>query len=171
MRELTRDREAESASPARTIPLRVAAVKSLEDACAVLLGDARTGMGATVPFKPGQTAVLQIPPVGDSMVRLLRDGTVVHEGPGDTLVRIAEFMRDESCGQCVPCRVGTVRQVELLERLRHAPATSSDLGLLSELGQAMRDASRIHRRIDEVAQPGNRDLHSDTWLRKRASFS
>jgi hypothetical protein len=55
----------------------------------VRLGDARTGMGATVPFKPGQTAVLQIPPVGDSMVRLLRDGTVVHEGPGDTLVRIA----------------------------------------------------------------------------------
>jgi NADH-quinone oxidoreductase subunit F len=59
----------------------------------------------------------------------------------DTLVRIAEFMRDESCGQCVPCRVGTVRQVELLERLRHVPATSSDLALLSELGQAMRDAS------------------------------
>ena len=30
----------------------------------------------------------------------------------DTLLRIAEFMDDESCGQCVPCRVGTVRQVE-----------------------------------------------------------
>jgi NADH-quinone oxidoreductase subunit F len=59
----------------------------------------------------------------------------------DTLVRIAEFMRDESCGQCVPCRVGTVRQVELLERLRGAPASPTDLALLSELGQAMRDAS------------------------------
>src|SRR5262249_12171605 len=30
------------------------------------------------------------------------------------LRRIAEFFRDESCGQCVPCRVGTVRQSELL---------------------------------------------------------
>ena len=59
----------------------------------------------------------------------------------DTLLRIAEFMRDESCGQCVPCRVGTVRQVELLERLRTAPATPLDLALLTELGQAMRDAS------------------------------
>jgi NADH-quinone oxidoreductase subunit F len=59
----------------------------------------------------------------------------------DTLVRIAEFMRDESCGQCVPCRVGTVRQVELLQRLRAMPASSADLALLSELGQAMRDAS------------------------------
>jgi NADH-quinone oxidoreductase subunit F len=63
----------------------------------------------------------------------------------DTLLRIAEFMEDESCGQCVPCRVGTVRQVELLRRLSDARAASSsrqaDLLLLTELGQAMRDAS------------------------------
>jgi NADH-quinone oxidoreductase subunit F len=63
----------------------------------------------------------------------------------DTLVRIAEFMKDESCGQCVPCRVGTVRQLEILERLRHrksgAAASPDDVALLNELGQAMRDAS------------------------------
>ena len=63
----------------------------------------------------------------------------------DTLLRIARFMEDESCGQCVPCRVGTVRQVELLERLGQnggsRPANASDLLLLTELGQAMRDAS------------------------------
>ena len=35
----------------------------------------------------------------------------------DILRRIAEFFRDESCGQCVPCRVGTIRQEELLARL------------------------------------------------------
>mgnify|MGYP003347760996 CR=1 FL=1 len=39
--------------------------------------------------------------------------------PG-TLRRIAAFFRDESCGQCVPCRVGTVRQEELLARLERA---------------------------------------------------
>ena len=33
------------------------------------------------------------------------------------LLRIAAFFRDESCGQCVPCRVGTVRQEEALHRL------------------------------------------------------
>jgi NADH-quinone oxidoreductase subunit F len=64
---------------------------------------------------------------------------------GDTLRRIAQFMADESCGQCVPCRVGTVRQVELLQRLASDPALrgSEDerLVLLTELGQAMRDAS------------------------------
>jgi NADH-quinone oxidoreductase subunit F len=62
----------------------------------------------------------------------------------DILRRIAEFFRDESCGQCVPCRVGTVRQEELLARLRaRRPLGSRDeeLRLLKEIGQAMRDAS------------------------------
>jgi NADH-quinone oxidoreductase subunit F len=62
----------------------------------------------------------------------------------DTLGRIAEFFAAESCGQCVPCRVGTVRQRELLEQLGHgghARASTEQLQLLTELGQAMRDAS------------------------------
>ncbi|MDQ6795092.1 MAG: NAD(P)H-dependent oxidoreductase subunit E [Chloroflexota bacterium] len=61
-----------------------------------------------------------------------------------TLRRIAQFFRDESCGQCVPCRVGTVRQEELLARLSAGRAKGSredELGLLREIGQAMRDAS------------------------------
>ena len=56
--------------------------------------------------------------------------------------RIAAFFRDESCGQCVPCRVGTVRQEELLARLFAAGAAGADdLALLRDLGQVMRDAS------------------------------
>jgi NADH-quinone oxidoreductase subunit F len=61
-----------------------------------------------------------------------------------TLRRIAQFFRDESCGQCVPCRVGTVRQEELLARLAAASTLGSrddELKLLGEIGQAMRDAS------------------------------
>ena len=61
-----------------------------------------------------------------------------------TLRRIAEFFRDESCGQCVPCRVGTVRQEELLARLAAAAPRgdrATELALLGEIGQAMRDAS------------------------------
>jgi len=60
------------------------------------------------------------------------------------LLRIAEFFRDESCGQCVPCRVGAVRQEELLERLvneRPLGSVEKELQLLNELGQVMRDAS------------------------------
>ncbi|SOE57324.1 NAD-dependent formate dehydrogenase flavoprotein subunit [Streptomyces sp. OV198] len=59
------------------------------------------------------------------------------------LLRIAEFFRDESCGQCVPCRVGTVRQEEALHRIaeRRGAAAADDLALLREVGRAMRDAS------------------------------
>ncbi|MEO5885994.1 MAG: NAD(P)H-dependent oxidoreductase subunit E [Candidatus Limnocylindrales bacterium] len=83
----------------------------------------------------------------------------------ETLRRIAQFFRDESCGQCVPCRVGTVRQEELLARLAAGSAAGSlagsvagtsagsstasptsrsrdeELAMLKEIGQAMRDAS------------------------------
>ncbi len=62
----------------------------------------------------------------------------------DTLRRIARFFRDESCGQCVPCRVGTVRQEELLARLAAGSPHRSqgeEIALLREVGQAMRDAS------------------------------
>jgi NADH-quinone oxidoreductase subunit F len=63
---------------------------------------------------------------------------------GDALLRIASFFRHESCGQCVPCRVGTVRQEELLQRLHDRKPIGSheqELDLLRELAQAMRDAS------------------------------
>ena len=61
-----------------------------------------------------------------------------------TLRRIAAFFRDESCGQCVPCRVGTVRQEEILARLiagRPNGSAEQELALLKDLGQVMRDAS------------------------------
>jgi NADH-quinone oxidoreductase subunit F len=57
------------------------------------------------------------------------------------LVRIAEFFRDESCGQCVPCRVGTVRQEEALRRLAAGTPHADELQTLAELAQVMRDAS------------------------------
>jgi NADH-quinone oxidoreductase subunit F len=60
------------------------------------------------------------------------------------LRRIAQFFRDESCGQCVPCRVGVVRQEEVLHRLaggRPIGSLSDELTLLREVGQVMRDAS------------------------------
>ncbi len=62
----------------------------------------------------------------------------------DTLRRIAQFFRDESCGQCVPCRVGSVRQEELLARLAAGSRVRSrdeELVLLRDIGQTMRDAS------------------------------
>lgn len=60
------------------------------------------------------------------------------------LLRIAAFFRDESCGQCVPCRVGTVRQEEWLHRMnsgRLLKSLQNELTLRTEISQVMRDAS------------------------------
>ena len=60
------------------------------------------------------------------------------------LLRIAAFFRDESCGQCVPCRVGTVRQQEAMLRLANGRPRGSiddELALLDEIARGMRDAS------------------------------
>jgi NADH-quinone oxidoreductase subunit F len=62
----------------------------------------------------------------------------------DLCLRIARFFRDESCGQCVPCRVGTVRQEEALHRLvagRTIGSRDDELALLTDVAAVMRDAS------------------------------
>ncbi len=58
--------------------------------------------------------------LGSGVIMVFDDTANLH----DTLARIAQFFRDESCGQCVPCRVGTVRQAELLH-VRSASSVSS----------------------------------------------
>ena len=57
----------------------------------------------------------------------------------DVCRRIAEFFRHESCGQCVPCRVGVVRQHEQLVDL--GAGRPVDWALHDEIRRAMADAS------------------------------
>ena len=76
-----------------------------------------------------------------SGVVMVVDDTV---DPRDLVLRIARFFRDESCGQCVPCRVGTVRQEEALHRMaagRPAGGLTTEIALLDEVGATMKDAS------------------------------
>jgi NADH-quinone oxidoreductase subunit F len=78
--------------------------------------------------------------LGSGVVLVLDDTVDV----GAMLRRIARFFRDESCGQCVPCRVGTVRQEELIGRMaRGAPLGSAEreLDLLGDIASVARDAS------------------------------
>jgi NADH-quinone oxidoreductase subunit F len=78
--------------------------------------------------------------LGSGVVMPLDDSTDLKQ----ILLRIASFFREESCGQCVPCRGGVVRQEETLERLvRNRPLDSvpEEIRRLREIGQAMRDAS------------------------------
>ncbi len=51
------------------------------------------------------------------------------------------FTKEESCGKCVPCRIGTVRMLEILERLTQGEGQPGDIELLEELGKTIRDGS------------------------------
>jgi len=78
--------------------------------------------------------------LGSGVVMLFDDSVDLK----DILARITKFFHHESCGQCVPCRVGTIRQEEILGRLsakRTNGSADNEIALLKEVAQAMRDAS------------------------------
>lgn len=55
--------------------------------------------------------------------------------------RIAEFFAHESCGLCLPCRVGTTLQLDIIGRIRDGVDTHTDRHDLDNIGWVMRDAS------------------------------
>ncbi len=57
------------------------------------------------------------------------------------LQRIARFFKEESCGKCFPCQLGTQRQLEIIERMAERAPREGDDARLHELGAVMRDAS------------------------------
>ena len=110
---------------------------------AVLLG------GAAGMFVPGDTPDIPLTfegaraagvTLGSGVVMAFDDQADLR----DSVLTIAAFFRDESCGQCVPCRVGTVRQEEALHRLvagKTIGSAAQELALLEEIGAGMKDAS------------------------------
>ncbi|GAJ01065.1 unnamed protein product, partial [marine sediment metagenome] len=55
----------------------------------------------------------------------------------DVVYRTLEFLAEESCGKCSPCREGTEVMVEILERLSQGEGMKKDIRLLEELSNAM----------------------------------
>jgi NADH-quinone oxidoreductase subunit F len=52
-----------------------------------------------------------------------------------------EFTQEESCGKCVPCRVGTKRMLEILERICHGEGKPGDIEALIDLGNTIKDTA------------------------------
>ncbi len=69
--------------------------------------------------------------IGSAAIVILSD----RDRATDAARNVMKFFADESCGQCTPCRVGTVKALKLMEQPRW------DQALLEELSQAMMDAS------------------------------
>jgi formate dehydrogenase beta subunit len=69
--------------------------------------------------------------IGSAAIVILSD----HDTAADCARNLMKFFSDESCGQCTPCRVGTMKALTLMEQRQW------DSALLTELSQAMTDAS------------------------------
>ena len=52
-----------------------------------------------------------------------------------------DFIQDESCGKCPPCRIGTKRMLEILNRITHGQGEEQDIDRLIELGERIKDAA------------------------------
>ena len=107
----------------------------LGGAAGAFVGPDRLGLELTIEAAREEGTTL-----GSGVVMLFDDRVDIPQ----MLMRIAAFFRDESCGQCVPCRVGTVRQEEALARLISGKTRGSaddELSLLGEIGACMTDAS------------------------------
>ncbi len=52
-----------------------------------------------------------------------------------------DFIQDESCGKCTPCREGTRRMLEILEKITHGKGEPGDIDLLRELSDMIRDSA------------------------------
>jgi bidirectional [NiFe] hydrogenase diaphorase subunit len=84
----------------------------------------------------------------DSLARLgsiMGSGGMIVMDDTNNMVEVArffmEFCRDESCGKCIPCRVGTVQMHGLLTKFVERRASRSDLDMLVRLCHMVRDTS------------------------------
>jgi NADH-quinone oxidoreductase subunit F len=59
----------------------------------------------------------------------------------DFVSRTLDFLNEESCGECTPCREGTEVMVEILGRLTAGDGIPEDIGQLEELSRVMMDSS------------------------------
>ena len=68
---------------------------------------------------------------------MMGSGGLIVMDEDDCMVDIAkfflEFTVEESCGKCTPCRIGTKRMLEILEKITKGQATMADLDKLEEL--------------------------------------
>jgi formate dehydrogenase iron-sulfur subunit len=76
---------------------------------------------------------------------ILGHGGIVVYDDETNMVELARhfmaFTADESCGKCTPCRIGSVRGREILERIQAGAGTAESLDLLRDLGETMKATS------------------------------
>jgi len=76
---------------------------------------------------------------------IMGSGGLIVMDESSCMIDIAKFFlnftQEESCGKCTFCRIGTLRMLEILERITEGNGTEEDIGLLEELAQNIKRAS------------------------------
>ena len=120
--------------------------------------DIAGGMKQGKPFKALQSGgpsggcltreYLNTPVDFDSLTRLgaiMGSGGMIAMDEDTCMVDVArffiDFVQEESCGKCVPCRIGTKRMLEILERITHGEGQDGDIELLEELADTIKQTS------------------------------
>jgi bidirectional [NiFe] hydrogenase diaphorase subunit len=92
--------------------------------------------------------LLDVPVNYDSLTKIgsiMGSGGMIVMDEDTSMVDVArffmEFCMDESCGKCVPCRVGTVQLYQLLSKIAEGKASQADLELLEELCDIVKNTS------------------------------
>ncbi len=99
--------------------------------------------GASAPFLPADLAdtPLDFEPMAKAGSMLGSGAVLVVDETRDLLAlatNVVRFFRNESCGKCVPCRVGTEKAVALLDRALGGRAEGDETRLLEELDETLR---------------------------------
>lgn len=90
-------------------------------------------MGKMLPYSQIETALSFEMPLGSGAVTVFDESRDVI----DVVFRNTEFLAEESCGKCTPCREGTDVMMEILGRMARWEGTEGDIGTLEELSQVM----------------------------------
>ena len=73
---------------------------------------------------------------------IMGSGGMIVMDKNTCMVDMAKFFMDftskESCGKCVPCRIGTTRMLEILKRICNGEGVSEDMDILAELGESIK---------------------------------
>lgn len=76
---------------------------------------------------------------------MMGSGGMIVIGESSCMVDVArffmEFCMSESCGKCIPCRVGTAQMFDLLDKITHGEATLDDLAMLEKLCEVVKATS------------------------------
>lgn len=76
---------------------------------------------------------------------MMGSGGMIVMDEDDCMVSVARFYLDftveESCGKCVPCRIGNKRMLEILNKITEGKGTMDDLKMLETLGRTIKDTA------------------------------